>query len=357
VQNPDDAVGLARIINVPTRGIGNTTVDRLLAVARDRGVGLSAALEIAASDPEILGSGPRKKVVAFCELLRSLRAAQATLPPAELAEKVLADSGYRDQLAAETTVEAEGRLENLMELVEQMREYQREVEEPTLAEFLERVTLVSDVDGFDPEKGAVALMTVHTAKGLEFPAVYVVGLEEGVFPHQRSIDDDSAVQEERRLCYVAFTRAMKRLHLCRVRCRRLSGQQLGGVPSRFLRDLPADVIEHVITARPAYQTEHTEGAGPWNGRWSRGDALATRRPGASNVPAAATPPGTITRHYEAEYGEERELGLRVGSKVRHAKFGVGEVRAWQSVGDDFKVTIRFASVGVKTVMAKFLQRP
>jgi DNA helicase-2/ATP-dependent DNA helicase PcrA len=132
-----------------------------------------------------------------------------------------------------------------------MREYEREAEEPTLADFLERITLASDVDSYDPEKGAVALMTVHTAKGLEFPQVLVVGLEEGVFPHQRSIDDDAAVEEERRLCYVAVTRAMKRLHLCRVRWRRLSGQQLGGVPSRFLGDLPAEVIDHVITPRPA----------------------------------------------------------------------------------------------------------
>ena len=338
LQNPDDAVGLARIINVPARGIGDTTVDRLSALARDRGIGLHAALEIAAVEHGILGQGPRSKVAAFSELLRSLRAARDSLTPAELAEKVLEDSGYRDQLAAENTVEAE---------------------EPTLADFLERITLASDVDSYDPEKGAVALMTVHTAKGLEFPEVLVVGLEEGVFPHQRSIDDDSAVQEERRLCYVALTRAMKRLHLCRVRWRRLSGQQLGGVPSRFLGDLPAEVIDHVITARPAYHEEKTDGAGPWQGRWSRSESPGVARSrGPARPTPAAQPAGSITRHYDPGMarGEEGELGLRVGGKLKHAKFGVGEVRAWQSVGDDFKVTVRFASVGVKTVMAKFLQR-
>ncbi len=356
LQNPDDAVGLARIINVPVRGIGNSTVDRLSALAHDRGIGLHTALEIAAVEHAVLGQGPRNKVAAFGELLRSLRAAKDSLSPAELAEKVLEDSGYRDQLAAENTIEAEGRLENLMELVAQMREYEREAEEPTLADFLERITLASDVDSYDPEKGAVALMTAHTAKGLEFPEVLVVGLEEGVFPHQRSIDDDTAVQEERRLCYVALTRAMKRLHLCRVRWRRLSGQQLGGVPSRFLRDLPAEVIDHMITARPAYQDEKTDGAGPWQGRWSRGELPRAGR--GQGTARAASQPGTITRHYDPGMarGEEGELGLRVGGKLRHAKFGVGEVRAWQSVGDDFKVTVRFASVGVKTVMAKFLQR-
>jgi DNA helicase-2/ATP-dependent DNA helicase PcrA len=358
LQNPDDTVGLARIINVPARGIGNSTVDRLSALARDRGVGLHAALEIAAVDADVLGQGPRHKVAAFCELLQSLRAARDVLPPADLAEKVLEDSGYRDQLAAENTVEAEGRLENLMEMIAQMREYEREAEEPTLADFLERITLASDVDSYDPEKGAVALMTAHTAKGLEFPEVLVVGLEEGVFPHQRNMDDDSAVEEERRLCYVAVTRAMKRLHLCRVRWRRLSGQQLGGVPSRFLGDLPAEVIDHVIAPRPAYLDEKTDGAGPWQGRWSRGEPPRAARAQGSGRPAPAAPPGTITRHYDPGMarGEEGELGLRVGGKLKHAKFGLGEVRAWQSVGDDFKVTIRFASVGVKTVMAKFLQR-
>jgi DNA helicase-2/ATP-dependent DNA helicase PcrA len=357
LQNPDDAVGLARIINVPARGIGNTTVDRLSALARDRGVGLHTALEIAVREAEILGQGPRHKVAAFCELMQSLRAAKDALPPAALAEKILEDSGYRDQLAAESTVEAEGRLENLMELVGQMREYEREAEEPTLADFLERITLASDVDSYDPEKGAVALMTVHTAKGLEFPEVLVVGLEEGVFPHQRSIDDDTAVQEERRLCYVAVTRAMKRLHLCRVRWRRLSGQQLGGTPSRFLGDLPAEVIDHVIAPRPAYHDEKTAGAGPWHGRWSRGGSPGAARQPAPSRAAPVAQSGTITRHYEPGMAraEEGELGLRVGAKLRHAKFGVGEVRAWQSVGDDFKVTVRFASVGVKTVMAKFLQ--
>ena len=149
---------------------------------------------------------------------------------------MLEDSGYRDALAAEASLEAEGRIENLLELVGQMREYETEAEEPSLSGFLEKIALASDVDGYDPEKGAVSLMTVHTAKGLEFPVVFLTGLEEGVFPHQRSVDDDSAIEEERRLCYVAVTRAMKRLFLSRVRRRRLSGQELRGIPSRFLKD-------------------------------------------------------------------------------------------------------------------------
>ena len=261
-------------------------------------------------------------------------------------------------------MESEGRLENLLELVGQMREFEKETEEPTLSGFLERITLASDVDGYDAEKGAVALMTVHTAKGLEFDVVFVTGLEEGTFPHQRSIDDDGAMEEERRLAYVAVTRARKRLHLCRARWRRLSGQTFGGVPSRFLRDLPTDGIEHLVTPSRGYQEQNTEGAGPWQGKWNRDSAKPRTSPGHSPLkPAAAKPTATgeITRHYDdgaAPGGAgEGALGLRVGVKVRHAQFGIGEVRAWQSSGADLKVTVRFTSVGAKTVLARFLSRP
>ena len=226
-----------------------------------------------------MGSGPRKKVAAFIALMTRLRAEGAALGPASLAEKILEESGYRDALAGEATMEAEGRMENLLEFVGQMREYEREAEEPTLHGFLERIALVSDVDGYDPDKGAISLMTVHTAKGLEFPVVFITGLEERIFPHARSVDDDSAVEEERRLCYVAVTRARKNLYLSRVRRRRLSGQELPGVPSRFLRDLPAGRVEAIVMARPpeyggAYGD--SEGRGPWGGRWSRDEPEETR---------------------------------------------------------------------------------
>jgi DNA helicase-2/ATP-dependent DNA helicase PcrA len=352
--NPDDTIALLRIINTPVRGIGNTTIDRLLALSNERGISVHAALPIAVADPAILGQAARRKVAEFVELLAKLREGLA-LPPAELAEKVLEESGYRDVLAADPSIEAEGRLENLLELVGQMREYEKETDEPTLTGFLERITLASDVDGYDEEGGAVALMTVHTAKGLEFDVVFVTGLEEGTFPHQRSIDDDGAMEEERRLCYVAVTRARKRLHLCRARWRRLSGQTFGGVPSRFLRDLPPDGVEHIVTSsQAAYRDLPANGPGPWQGRWNRD---TPKPPG----PAAVKPAGRgeITRHYDegATTATEGELGLRVGVKVRHAQFGVGEVRAWQSSGADMKVTVRFASVGAKTVLARFLKMP
>jgi DNA helicase-2/ATP-dependent DNA helicase PcrA len=375
IQNDADEIGLIRIINTPARGIGDATLDKVAAWAKENKLGVWQALSGAAENDALLGNGPRKKLAAFIDLIKDLRAAAPGMTPATLAEKVLEDSGYRDALAADASLEAEGRMENLLELIGQMREYERETEEPTLAGFLERVALASDVDGYDPEKGAVSLMTVHTAKGLEFPWVFLTGLEENIFPHARSVDDDSAVEEERRLCYVAVTRAMKRLFLSRARRRRLAGQELGGVPSRFLRDLPTEGIEVILQPRPAYLNVDTNGAGPWAGRWNRGgdidDRVGSNRgrgpgrppgipPAPPRSPATLNPAttGKVTVHYDEDEsaGGEGGMGLRIGAKMRHPQFGVGEVRGWQSSGADLKVTMRFPTAGIKTILARFLTR-
>jgi DNA helicase-2/ATP-dependent DNA helicase PcrA len=368
IANPSDGMALQRIVNVPARGIGAATVDRISELIYERKISAWDALKLAAADEQILGAGPRKKVAAFVELMERLRAEGEGLSPAPLAEKVLEVSGYRDALAAEATMEAEGRLENLMEMVAQMREYEREAEEPTLHGFLERIALQSDVDGYDPEKGAVSLMTVHTAKGLEFPAVYLTGLEERIFPHARSVDDDAAVEEERRLCYVAVTRARVHLTLSRVRRRRLSGQELPGVPSRFLREVPADSIDAIVMERPAGYGRYgeTEGNGPWGGRWSKPEdeydqrvsslpPPSPRRSGPAAAGAARARSGEVTVHYDDDAGGSP--GLQIGAKLRHPSFGVGEVRGWQGAGSDLKVTVKFPGVGVKTILARFLSRP
>ncbi|HMF43472.1 MAG TPA: 3'-5' exonuclease, partial [Polyangia bacterium] len=362
VANPDDGVALQRIINVPARGIGAATVDKITDIIYERKLPAWQALELVAQDESILGAGPRKKVAAFVALMKKLRDEGASLGPASLAEKILEESGYRDALAGEATMEAEGRIENLLEFVAQMREYEKEAEEPSLHGFLERIALVSDVDGYDPDKGAISLMTVHTAKGLEFPVVFITGLEERIFPHARSVDDDSAVEEERRLCYVAVTRARTQLHLSRVRRRRLSGQELPGVPSRFLRDLPAARVEAIVMARPveyggAYGD--SEGRGPWGGRWSRDEPEEPRSrlplPAPRRAPGRGGGPGEIRIEYDSE--DERSGGLQIGAKLRHPSFGVGEVRGWQGAGNDMKVTMKFPGVGVKTILARFLARP
>jgi len=224
---------------------------------------------------------------------------------------------------------------------------------------------------------------VHTAKGLEFPSVIITGMEERIFPHARSVDDDSAVEEERRLCYVAVTRARKHLALSRVRRRRLSGQELPGIPSRFLAELPADSIDAIVMARPAgYGYGSSEGQGPWGGRWSREDSDSGPGPrGPRYAPSGLAPPergasrsgsggaaparprsagGELVIDYDTgggSGGDDGGPGLVVGMKLAHPQFGVGEVRGWQGVGADLKVTLRFPQAGVKTILARFLKRP
>ena len=298
-QNPDDEMALLRIVNTP--GPGHRRRHRSTSVAA-LGPARSgwacgrrwSGRRRGGDDPRRLtGQRPAQEAGGVRRADEPAARGRAALGPAALAEKVLEDSGYRDALAAEASLEAEGRMENLLELVAQMREYEREAEEPTLAGFLERIALASDVDGYDPEKGAVSLMTVHTAKGLEFPWVFLTGLEENIFPHARSVDDDAAIEEERRLCYVAVTRAMRRLFLTRVRRRRLSGQELPGVPSRFLRDLPAECLERSCSrARPTCRSTPT---GPAPGR-AAGTATCTstergrRARGRGRQPPATGPP-------------------------------------------------------------------
>jgi DNA helicase-2/ATP-dependent DNA helicase PcrA len=383
IANPDDGLALQRIINVPARGIGSTTVERIGALVYERRISAWDALTLASAEPvgesddgelfepteraeldePVLGVGPRKKVAAFVALMEKLRAQSAGLAPADLAEKVLEESGYRDALAAEASLEAEGRGENLMEFVAQMREYEREADEPTLSGFLERIALASDVDGYDADKGAISLMTVHTAKGLEFPTVFLTGLEERIFPHARSVDDDTAVEEERRLCYVAVTRARTQLYLSRVRRRRLSGQELPGIPSRFLRELPADAVDAIIMERPAMYYGETKGRGPWGGSWAKPEPEPTFQLRGSADYASpkpkltAKPSGELTVDYDASDGDSDTGGLQVGAKLRHPSFGVGEIRGWQGSGGDLKVTMRFAGAGVKTILARFLSKP
>ena len=263
-------------------------------------------------------------------------------------------------------MEAEGRIENLLELVAQMREYEREAEEPTLHGFLERIALVSDVDGYDADKGAISLMTVHTAKGLEFPVVFITGLEERIFPHARSVDDDSAVEEERRLCYVAVTRARKQL----LPVARAAPAPVGAGAARRPEPLPAR------SARGARRGDRDGAADRIRRQLRRqrgpravGRTLVARRARAKRDRAsrrrhrARAAPAARTRRADARRDPRRVRptidgggGLQVGAKLRHPSFGVGEVRAWQGAGNDMKVTMKFPGVGVKTILARFLAR-
>jgi DNA helicase-2/ATP-dependent DNA helicase PcrA len=290
IANPADSGSLERIINVPKRGLGATSVAKLQDHARRNGISLYDALSEAAETG--LTGKAQKACRAVRDLFEGWRVAAREVAPAELIGAVLDESGYRQELAAERTVEAEGRLENLEELINAAREYERVEPEPTLEGFLQEQTLYSEADKVG-SGGSVTLMTLHNAKGLEFGHVFIVGMEEGTFPHARSLDEQN-LEEERRLCYVGITRAMKSLTLSYAKLRSNWGEREYRIPSRFLSEIPDEFKAGALPGGRA----GASGRGGWGG------ALPRR-------------------------GEPEKAGtsstFRAGEKVRHAKFGVGAV--------------------------------
>jgi DNA helicase-2/ATP-dependent DNA helicase PcrA len=301
LDNPADAVALIRIANRPRRGIGDTSIRRLVTQADSLGITFWDAL----ADPEAAALAPAsaRAVRGFRTLLESLGSAAQELPMDELLEAVLERSGTIAAYEAERTIEARGRIENLQELVGVAREYRQRSEDPSLSGFLQEISLVSDQDELRGDEALVTLMTLHNAKGLEFRGVFVIGLEEGVFPHIRAIEENE-VEEERRLCYVGMTRAMERLTLTHAMARTLWGRRSYNLQSRFLDELP-----------PSVETERLRPSS-WSGYTSPRQVAA--RPD-SDVPA-----------------------LHVGDSVRHASLGEGVVTNVEPGG---VVTVRFADDG------------
>jgi DNA helicase II / ATP-dependent DNA helicase PcrA len=301
LDNPFDAVSLQRIANRPRRGIGDASLARLRAYADGQGISLFEAL--AYPEEAGIGAAPLKNVSALRRLLVSLQAAAQDLSVPDLIEAVLDRSGYTDALKAERTIEAQGRLENLQELVGVGREYVQQTQEPSLSGFLQEISLYSDQDAIRGEESLVTLMTIHNAKGLEFKAVFVIGMEEGIFPHIRSIEEQG-VEEERRLAYVGMTRAEERLVLTHATSRSLWGNRTFNLPSRFLDELPEEGVM-VERLRPA----------SWSGY------------GARDVAPRETFPD-----------------LSTGDSVRHGTLGEGVVVRVEPGG---VVTVRFADDGAE----------
>ena len=242
LHNPHDRVSLERVINVPRRGIGPATLGKASAFARELGVGLYQALGRAGEIPG-LGRGVAKKLMQFVELVDSLSQLQDRVTLVELVGEVARRSGYLAMLEAEGTVEALSRLENVHEFLSAARDFEEGNPGAGLEGFLEAISLVADVDTLAPESEAVVLMTLHSAKGLEFPVVFMVGLEEGLFPLARALESASELEEERRLCYVGITRAEKRLYFTRARWRNWHGEGTPRYPSRFLREVPPELLQ------------------------------------------------------------------------------------------------------------------
>ncbi|HEY2073799.1 MAG TPA: 3'-5' exonuclease, partial [Gaiellaceae bacterium] len=302
IDNPYDAVSLVRIANKPRRGIGDSTLARLQAYADAQGISLWEATEFA--EEAGVGAAPQKAVRAFRTMIESCMSGALELEVSELIERVLERSGYVESLEAERTIEAQGRVENLQELVSLAREWQEENTEPSLSSFLQEVSLYSDQDAIRGEGSLVTLMTLHNAKGLEFKAVYLIGLEEGIFPHSRSIEEHG-VEEERRLMYVGMTRAMEKLTLLHASSRMLYGGRSYNLPSRFLDELPEQHVER-DRLRPASWSDYGS---------PKKSAVPTRE----NVPS-----------------------LSAGDSVRHGTLGEGVVLRLEPGG---VAVVRFAGDG------------
>ena len=323
VLQPRDGVALRRVLNVPPRGIGARTAEAIERLSAERGLSLFEALD-AVAEEALLPARATQPLLRFREMVGALRAQAQTLAVKGLLERIVALSGYGATLAQEDTLESEDRLSNLAELLSAAADYEAREVAPTAAGFLDSVSLLSDAD-LVRDDAPVVLMTLHAAKGLEFDAVFLAGLEEGLSPHSRSLASEEGLEEERRLCYVGMTRAKDALHLTWARSRMVFGRRRLAEPSRFLAELPRDRlrISGEVPGRPQAPGWHGE-------RPSREWAFPVEAP----RPAA---PG----------------GLKPGARVRHPLFGIGTVLRSEGAGDELKLTVSFAGIGAKRLVARY----
>ncbi len=386
LDNPADEVSLKRIINVPPRGIGNTTVDKISAQAARQGGTFYDALQDAAGDG-LLSAGPRGKTAAFAALLEGFRETAAGSSLAELARSVMQGSGYLDRLKNSRDGDDAERLENLEQLLAAIEEFSEKNPEAGLSAFLEQVSLVSDLEQGEAGQPSVTLMTLHAAKGLEFRAVFMLGMEERLFPHSRSLDDLDGMEEERRLCYVGMTRARERLYLLNARRRYLFGQEQCNPPSRFLKDIPPELLDDGLRLRSATEssrsaTESSRSATESSRSASESSRLATEASRSatesfsyndSHSANKSFPEGSRREHVTHESAHnlsaiadafagdiemipeppDEQGGVYIGMKVRHGKFGVGTVRKVEGEGEGQKVIVWFNSIGPKKLMLRF----
>ena len=340
IDNARDDLAVQRIINVPKRGIGATTLGRVQDYADNMGISLYEALRVAEEVPSIGRS--LSKIDGFVTFIQSLKSKADVLSVEELLQEVIDDTGYVAELEAEDTEESRARIENIDELISKTVAYQEAMEEQnqpaTLSGFLEEVALVADIDTVDPDQDYVLLMTLHSAKGLEFPKVFMVGMEDGIFPSHMTISygDDGEMEEERRLCYVGITRAMKDLTLTCAQQRMIRGETQYNKVSRFVREIPRELVD-------------------------LGHTIQEKKPKAEDLIPTPTKYSKMKEILQSRNYKPREfkvtksgsLDYEVGDTVRHIKFGVGIVKEIVEGGRDYEVTVEFDKVGVKKMFASF----
>jgi DNA helicase II / ATP-dependent DNA helicase PcrA len=375
ISNPDDDISLRRIINVPKRGIGDTTLDKLAEAAGQRGISIYSVL--GDLDGVDIAARTKNTLRDFYEMVTNLHQMLEYLSVTELTEKTLELTEYRLELQRENTLESKSRMENIDEFLSVTMEFEKRNDDKSLVSFLTDLALIADIDSMDKDEdekdgNAVVLMTMHSAKGLEFPGVFIIGMEESVFPHSRALTDNEELEEERRLAYVGITRAEEELFLTCARMRTLFGRTGSNAPSRFIREIPDQYKEDAVPGRDrfgrsgmagSFADRRTGGAG------SGGQAYAPGTPGgaaptgsgrgslfggAAGTGSAAGALQQRPRPAAAPAAGVNPGDLRMGDKVSHNKWGTGVIVAVKGTGDDTELQIAFpAPVGVKRLLAKF----
>ena len=338
IENGQDDLAVRRIINVPKRGIGATTINRVQEYANTEDMSFYDALRVAGTIPGVGKSVA--KLDGFVQMIQTMRSKQPYYSVKELIEDVLEQTEYRKELMAEGTEEALDRLANIDELLNKAASYAEHADNPSLGGFLEEVALVADIDNLEEDADHVVMMTLHSAKGLEFPVVFMVGMEDGMFPSYMSIssEDPADLEEERRLCYVGITRAKETLILTSARQRMVRGEIHYNRVSRFIEDIPKEVLAENETAnvQPKEKKERPE---------TKAHAAYRQMRETFKTKAFAQP--------QVEAKKEGGLSYNVGDRVRHIKFGVGSVTDIREGGRDYEVTVNFDRVGVKKMFASF----
>jgi DNA helicase-2/ATP-dependent DNA helicase PcrA len=346
IANNDDDISLQRIINVPKRGIGSSSVDKMADFAAMHDISIFQALD----SVELLGLSPKitKGAREFRDLIKNYTQMQEFLSVTELVEEILDKSGYREMLKAEKSIEAQSRLENLDELLSVTKNFEEASEDKSLVAFLTDLALVADIDSLDEDgekTDSITLMTLHSAKGLEFPVVFLIGLEEGVFPHSRSLMEEAEMEEERRLAYVGITRAEQTLFLTNAQMRTLFGRTSMNPASRFIREIPEELLEGVEK-----EERRNTPFGSTRGGTSFGRSAAGSTTTSFGTPVTRKP---VMRPIAASTGGDT-VGWKVGDKAEHGKWGIGTVVSVKGEGEGTELDIAFPSpTGIKRLLAKF----
>lgn len=358
IQNTNDNIALKRIINEPKRGIGNTALDKLDALSSEKGMSI---FEFIQDSNNLVGFRSAGNIMSFRDMINDLIKEKDKIKVSELIKKTLKDSGYEDMLNSEGTKETEIRFDNLMEFIGVAIEFENENAENSLGDFLDSIALVSDVDNLDESTDAVTLMTMHSAKGLEFDNVFLVGMEEGLFPSKRSIEEDAQTEEERRLCYVAITRAKKHLFITNTKKRTLYGSTTYSIPSRFIDEIPENLLSET-----SIENKENKGARNNQNTWLDSEYkrvetyLSNRNRVSENIerkvrPSIGVSVDSFLKNLAGnnQVKSNNTLKYKVGMEVKHKKFGVGIIENIEPEGDDFKLEIMFDGSGFKRLMANY----